>query len=118
MLPYMFRKLNLGPLVGTRTWGGLVATGGMLLIDGGMLTAPRPAFLNTDGGVLLVGVGDDCSILGTDADRFESDDKYLLHVNNRIQQHVGLEYASFIRFQLVSVETKKVLLIKCQPSPS
>ena len=49
MLPYMFRKLHLGPLVGTRTWGGLVATGTMRLIDNGTQTAPRPAFLNTDG---------------------------------------------------------------------
>lgn len=49
MLPYMFRELKLGPLVGTRTWGGLVATGGMILMDGGMITAPRPAFLNTEG---------------------------------------------------------------------
>jgi len=49
MLPYMFRKLKLGPLIGTRTWGGLVATGTLRLIDGGTQTAPRPAFLNTDG---------------------------------------------------------------------
>ncbi len=26
LLPYMFRAANLGPLVGTRTWGGLVGT--------------------------------------------------------------------------------------------
>jgi tricorn protease len=49
MLPYMFRKLKLGPLVGTRTWGGLVATGTVRLIDNGTQTAPRPAFLNTNG---------------------------------------------------------------------
>ena len=55
------------------------------------------AFLNTDGGVLLVGVGDDGDILGTAADQFDNDDKYLLHVNNCIQQHIGLECNSFIR---------------------
>jgi len=49
MLPYMFRKYKLGPLVGTRTWGGLVATGTLRLIDNGTQTAPRPAFFNTDG---------------------------------------------------------------------
>jgi tricorn protease len=26
LLPYMFKKMNIGPLVGTRTWGGLVGT--------------------------------------------------------------------------------------------
>ena len=76
------------------------------------------AFLNTDGGILLIGVADDGEILGTDADQFESDDRYLLHLNNLIQQHIGLECTGFIRFQLVPVEDKKVLLIECQPYPS
>ena len=76
------------------------------------------AFLNTDGGVLLVGVGDDGDILGTAADQFDNDDKYLLHVNNCIQQHIGLECSSFIRFHLVAVDESNVLLVECQPSPS
>jgi CheY-like chemotaxis protein len=76
------------------------------------------AFLNADGGVLLIGVEDQGDILGTGADQFENDDKYLLHVNNLIREHIGLEYAGFIRFQLVPVDSKKVLLIECRPSPS
>jgi predicted HTH transcriptional regulator len=76
------------------------------------------AFLNSDGGVLLVGVEDNGNILGTEADNFDNEDKYLLHVNNRIQQHIGLEHAGFIGYQLVPVDNKKVLLIECQPSPS
>ena len=76
------------------------------------------AFLNTDGGVLLVGVADDGHILGIEADQFDSQDTYILHVNNCLQQHVGLEHSGFIRFQLIPVEGKKVLLIECQPSPS
>jgi len=76
------------------------------------------AFLNTDGGVLLIGVADAGDILGTIADRFDNDDKYLLHVNNRIREYIGLEFVSFINFQLVPVEGQKVLLVQCQPSPS
>ena len=76
------------------------------------------AFLNTDGGVLLVGVRDNGEILGTGVDNFDNEDKYLLHVNNRIQEHIGLEHACFIRYQLVPVDKMKVLLIECQPSPS
>jgi len=76
------------------------------------------AFSNSDGGVLLVGVEDNGDILGIEADNFDNEDKYLLHVNNRIQQHIGLEHAGFIRYQLVPVDIKKVLLIECQPSPS
>ncbi len=41
-LPYTFRQAKLGPLVGKRTWGGLVGIGGYpTLIDGGAVTAPR-----------------------------------------------------------------------------
>ncbi|QVL33967.1 PD40 domain-containing protein [Telmatocola sphagniphila] len=41
-LPYTFRQSKLGPLVGKRTWGGLVGIGGYPeLIDGGSVTAPR-----------------------------------------------------------------------------
>jgi DNA-binding response OmpR family regulator len=76
------------------------------------------AFLNSDGGVLLVGVEDNGDILGIEADNFDNEDKYLLHVNNRIQQHIGLEHAGFIGYQLVPADNKKVLLIECQPSPS
>jgi CheY-like chemotaxis protein len=76
------------------------------------------AFLNSDGGVLLVGVEDNGDILGIEADNFDNEDKYLLHVNNRIQQHIGLEHAGFIGYQLVPVDIKKVLLIECRPSPS
>jgi CheY-like chemotaxis protein len=76
------------------------------------------AFLNSDGGTLLVGVRDTGEILGIAADRFDNDDKYLLHVNNRIQQHIGLEHAGFIGYQLVPADKKKVLLVECQPSPS
>jgi tricorn protease len=41
-LPYAFREARLGPLVGKRTWGGLVGIGGYpRLIDGGFVTAPH-----------------------------------------------------------------------------
>ncbi|WP_441000536.1 S41 family peptidase [Fodinibius sp. SL11] len=50
LLPFMFRKKNIGPLVGTRTWGGLVGIWDVPpFIDGGMMTAPRGGFFNTEG---------------------------------------------------------------------
>ncbi len=49
-LPYLFRKMDIGPLVGTRTWGGLVGIWGTPpLIDGGSITAPRGGFFTTEG---------------------------------------------------------------------
>ncbi|MBI4891082.1 MAG: PD40 domain-containing protein [Acidobacteria bacterium] len=48
-LPWMFKKLKIGPVIGKRTWGGLVGIFGFpTLIDGGGLTAPNLAFYNTE----------------------------------------------------------------------
>jgi tricorn protease len=42
--PWTFRELKLGPLIGERTWGGLVANSSPYpTIDGGRVTAPTPA---------------------------------------------------------------------------
>ncbi|MFQ3676511.1 MAG: PDZ domain-containing protein [Fimbriimonadaceae bacterium] len=45
--PWMFRQSRLGPLIGTRTWGGLVGISGSApLVDGGFLTAPEFAIFD------------------------------------------------------------------------
>jgi len=50
-LPWMFKKLGTGPLIGTRTWGGLIGIGGYPnLMDGGAVTAPRFGLYNPDTG--------------------------------------------------------------------
>jgi tricorn protease len=42
--PWVFRQQNIGPLIGTRTWGGLVKSSvHYALVDGGVLTAPDNA---------------------------------------------------------------------------
>jgi len=49
-LPYMFHQRKIGPMVGTRTWGGLVGTLGVpSLIDGPGITAPTLAFYDLSG---------------------------------------------------------------------
>ncbi len=49
-MPWYFRARKLGPLVGKRTWGGLVGIYDYpQLIDGGNVTAPRVAFFNPKG---------------------------------------------------------------------
>ena len=74
------------------------------------------AFLNSDGGRLVVGVDDRGTPLGIEPDAFDNEDKYLLHVNNRLQQHIGLEHAANVRFCLCPVGGRKVLLIDCSPA--
>jgi tricorn protease len=50
MLPFMFKKRKVGPIIGTKTWGGLVGIWDVpSLIDGGSITAPRGGFYNTEG---------------------------------------------------------------------
>jgi tricorn protease len=50
-LPWMFRKTGIGPLVGKRTWGGLVGhyTNPRDLLDGGFTGTPNLAFYNPNG---------------------------------------------------------------------
>ncbi|MFH2001875.1 MAG: PDZ domain-containing protein, partial [Planctomycetota bacterium] len=64
LLPWIFRKLNLGKLVGRPTWGGLVGTLGFpVLMDGGRVTAPNLAIWTEDGFIVEnVGVPPDIEV--------------------------------------------------------
>jgi tricorn protease len=58
LLPWMFKKFELGPVVGTRTWGGLIGILGYPeLMDGGVITAPNLAFYDPEGGWTVEGQG-------------------------------------------------------------
>jgi tricorn protease len=51
IFPWFFHREKIGPIVGTRTWGGLVGIArGIPLRDGGGVTAPEFAFWSTDNG--------------------------------------------------------------------
>jgi tricorn protease len=65
LLPYLFRFKGIGPLVGARTWGGLVGTWDTPpLIDGGGFVAPRGGFIDVDGewAVEATGVAPDIEV--------------------------------------------------------
>ncbi len=50
LMPYMFKRRKIGPLVGERTWGGLVHTADTPpFIDGGTMIAPRGGFFSREG---------------------------------------------------------------------
>jgi tricorn protease len=79
-LPYMFRLRKIGPLVGTRTWGGLVGTLGIpATIDGGGITAPTLAFYNLKGewDVENIGVAPDIEVEYTPAEVIKGRDPQL-----------------------------------------
>ena len=57
-MPWLFKKAKIGPLVGVRTWGGLVGISGYPpLIDGGTITAPRWAIFGTSGNWEVENIG-------------------------------------------------------------
>jgi tricorn protease len=65
--PYYFQKLGLGPVIGTRTWGGLVGmTGAPGLIDGGSVTVPTFGIYSTKGDWIIEGHGVDPDITVVD----------------------------------------------------
>ena len=58
--PYYFRKAGLGPLIGTRTWGGLIGmSGNPQPIDGGYVSVPTLGFWSTQGDWDVEGYGVD-----------------------------------------------------------
>ncbi len=58
LLPYLFKQMEIGPLIGTRTWGGLVGTWDTpRFIDGGRMIAPRGGFFGKDGQWAVEGEG-------------------------------------------------------------
>lgn len=74
------------------------------------------AFMNTDGGTLLLGVADDGDPVGLEADGFASEDKCRLHFKNLINQHIGAELSKYLRFDLVSLDGRQLGVVSCSRS--
>jgi len=63
IFPYMFREAGLGPLIGKRSWGGVVGIGNRgPLIDGGSIFVPGSALANSKGQWVIEGYGVDPDI--------------------------------------------------------
>ena len=75
------------------------------------------AFLNTDGGNLLIGVDDDGDIIGADIQSFENKDKMGLHLTNLIASKIGNSFLPFITFNLIDFDDKVIIRVKCDPCP-
>ncbi len=56
--PYFFKKMGLGKLIGTRTWGGLVGiSGNARLVDGGNISVPQFGIFDNEDGWIIEGIG-------------------------------------------------------------
>jgi len=74
------------------------------------------AFLNSEGGDLLVGVADNGSIVGVESDNLVSDDKFLLHVWTLIKTSMGQDVSPYIKTSLEKFDGKTVCRINCKRS--
>ncbi len=74
------------------------------------------AYLNSDGGQLLIGVSDNGQIMGIEKDGFSDRDRLNLHFTNLIKVHIGNEYLPFIKTELVRVDDLNVLRVDCLSS--
>ena len=74
------------------------------------------AFLNTNGGVILLGVTDDGDIFGLKNDAFANDDKCLLHINSLIKRHIGAEFINEIDVVIITIEEKQVVVLTVSPT--
>ncbi len=75
------------------------------------------AFLNTEGGDLLIGVGDDGSVVGIERDRLESDDKFMRHLAQVVRNGLGDRAGTCIDPKTQEVQGKTVCAVSCQRSP-
>jgi hypothetical protein len=75
------------------------------------------AFLNTEGGDLLIGVADDGSIVGIERDQLENDDKFMRHLSQVVRNGLGDRAGTCIDPKTQVVENKTVCVVSCQRSP-
>ena len=62
IFPHYFREAGLGPLIGKRSWGGVVGSSYTQLIDGGSVFVPRSATNDAEGNYIIEGYGVDPDI--------------------------------------------------------
>ena len=74
------------------------------------------AFLNTDGGTLFIGVGDDGNPLGLDNDDFPNEDEMALYLSDIVNDQIGAGAFGSIDPEFTSYLGKRILVIRCMKS--
>ena len=75
------------------------------------------AFMNTNGGTLIVGVADDGAPIGIDFDNFRNEDQALLFTRNVVSDRIdALAMASYITLRIADYRGSRALLVHCRRS--
>lgn len=74
------------------------------------------AFLNSQGGTLLIGIRDDQSAEGIETDRLQTEDRWLLHLWTLIRTCFGKDVSPYIQTRMEKYEGKTICLVECSRS--
>ena len=86
IFPFFFRKYGIGPLIGTRTWGGVRGIrGDWMLLDGGYITIPEDAMYGLDSQWVLENHG-------VEPDRVVDDSPADWLAGHDVQLEAGINY--------------------------
>ncbi len=75
------------------------------------------AFLNTEGGDILIGVADDGTVVGFEHDQLENDDKFMRHLTQVVRNALGDRAGTCIDPTVQIAQGRSVCLVTCQRSP-
>ena len=73
-------------------------------------------FLNTNGGILTIGVYDDGSPVGIDVDGFENEDKMALHLVNILKTHLNILVMPYVHIHFDDYMGIRVMVVDCKRS--
>jgi len=80
------------------------------------------AFLNSDGGNLLIGVRDDGAVTGINVEidklHKSSSDKFLLRFKDKLKNRIGEQQYPYINQRIVDINGLFIFLVECAPSPT
>ena len=76
------------------------------------------AFLNSEGGTLVIGADDKGTPLGIEADGFQSEDKMQQHLANLIRDRLGVHHNLYIDSRIAECEGKRLLVVTCKRGKS
>ena len=76
------------------------------------------SFLNTNGGMLVIGLSDDGTPVGIQADDFTNEDKMSLHLVNIVKSRMGVQAMTSLHAHFDDHDDCRVMVIKCRKSPT
>ena len=75
-------------------------------------------FLNTNGGMLVIGLSDDGTPVGIQVDDFTNEDKMSLHLVNIVKSRMGIQAMTSLHTHFDDHDDCRVMVTKCRKSPT